>query len=412
VLEKAANAARKILGANYAAVGILEEDAIHLQSFVAMGMDAEIAAKLGKPVFRGSIFEEIIEERKPRLAFHPLGEEPGLELPADHPVVHSFLGVPLQVGERVYGWIYVAEKLAALQFSDEDTRILMALAAQTAIAYENAEGYREIQRWASELERRVEERTAELTETCKELEAFTYSVSHDLRAPLRHIASFAQILAQDYAGQIPPEFRQHLERIQAGARTMAELIDGLLELSKVGRKDAQRQRTSLDGLVREVLRELEPETQSREIEWRIAALPAVDADPMLIRQVFMNLLSNAVKYSRRRARAVIEVGALQRGADSILYVRNNGVGFDAKYADKLFSVFQRLHRPEDFEGTGVGLAIVQRIIHKHGGRIWAEAEVGKGAVFYFTLGPRGSDEPAAEGTSQVPPRAHASPTTA
>jgi PAS domain S-box-containing protein len=236
-----------------------------------------------------------------------------------------------------------------------------------------------------ELEDRVIERTAELAATNKELEAFTYSVSHDLRAPLRHIDAYAQIIEEEVKN-MPPELRRYVERIRRGVQNMGRLVDDLLNLSRVGRATVSRQRISLNGIIGEVLADLNPEYQGREIEWKIAPLPAVECDPGLIKQAFTNLISNAIKYTRPRAHAVIEIGEKKIGRETAIFVRDNGVGFNMKYADKLFGVFQRLHRAEEFEGTGVGLATVQRIIQLHQGRIWAEAELDKGATFYFTLG--------------------------
>ena len=226
----------------------------------------------------------------------------------------------------------------------------------------------------------------ELQATNAELEAFTYSVSHDLRAPLRHIDGFTRILVEELGPALDPTARHYLERVQQGARHMGILVDDLLHLSRIGRQQLHTHGTSLHSLVDEVIRDVKPETEGREIEWRIGQLPSIECDPGFMRQVFTNLLSNAVKFTRTRQHAVIEIDQTTVDNQMMLFVRDNGVGFNMKYADKLFGVFQRLHRQEDFEGTGVGLATVQRIIHKHGGRIWAEAEPDRGATFYFTLG--------------------------
>ncbi len=180
--------------------------------------------------------------------------------------------------------------------------------------------------------------------------------------------------------------RHYLDRVQQGARHMGALVDDLLHLSRVGRQQLNTRTTSLNSLVDEVIRDLKPETEGREIEWQIGQLSIVECDPGLMRQVFVNLVSNAVKFTGTRQHAVIEIGYKNADSQSVIFVRDNGVGFDMKYAGKLFGVFQRLHPQEDFEGTGVGLATVQRIIHKHGGRIWAEAEPDRGATFSFTLG--------------------------
>jgi signal transduction histidine kinase len=237
-----------------------------------------------------------------------------------------------------------------------------------------------------ELELRVTQRTAELQQVNQELEAFTYSVAHDLRAPLRHIQGFADLLKEDFGAQLDPAASTYLNRITTSTQRMGQLINDLLGLAHLGRQELRRQTVSLDFLLGTVLRDLKQENDGREIEWRIGKLAFAECDPGLIKQVFYNLLSNAAKYTRPRKPAIIEVGQSKEELPSVIFVRDNGVGFNMKYANKLFGVFERLHRREDFEGTGIGLATVQRIIHKHGGRIWAEAEVDQGATFYFTLG--------------------------
>jgi signal transduction histidine kinase len=236
-----------------------------------------------------------------------------------------------------------------------------------------------------ELEQRVAQRTAELDATNKELEAFTYSVAHDLRAPLRHIQGFSNLLMESIGPQLEPDAQKHLQRIGEGTQQMGRLIDDLLSLARIGRQEPRLQATGLNSLVQEVLRDLKTETEGRDIQWQVGDLPFVDCDPGLMKQVFYNLLSNAAKYTRPRKPAVIDIGQMSLEGQLVNFVRDNGVGFNMKYAPKLFGVFQRLHRKEDFEGTGVGLATVQRIIHKHGGRIWAEAEIDKGATFFFSL---------------------------
>lgn len=242
----------------------------------------------------------------------------------------------------------------------------------------------EVRRLNADLERRVHERTAELTEANRELEAFTYSVSHDLRAPLRHIDAFARILQEEFSSA-GPDLRNYVDRIRKGTQTMGRLVDDLLNLSRVGRAQLGWQTVDLNAVLEEVLADLRPELGERNIDWRIGTLPSAECDPGLIKQVFANLLSNAIKYTRPREQAIIEVDCTVQDNEPVIYVRDNGVGFNIKYAHKLFGVFERLHRAEEFEGTGIGLATVRRIIQKHGGRVWAEAEVDKGAAFYFTL---------------------------
>jgi PAS domain S-box-containing protein len=219
-----------------------------------------------------------------------------------------------------------------------------------------------------------------------ELEAFTYSVSHDLRAPIRQIEGFAQILSEHLGENLDPQAEQYLRRIQGGARQMGRLVDDLLYLAQLGRQRAKLRRVSLDDLVAPVVANLRANIGDREIEWRVGPLPALVCDPGLMQVVFTNLLSNAVKYTGPRAKAVIEIGHTVIDGRTVIYVRDNGIGFDMKYADKLFGVFQRLHSAEDFEGAGVGLATVQRIISKHRGTVWAEAAPDSGTTFFFSLG--------------------------
>ncbi|MES2569058.1 MAG: ATP-binding protein, partial [Verrucomicrobiota bacterium] len=236
-----------------------------------------------------------------------------------------------------------------------------------------------------ELERRVSERTTQLEAANRELEAFSYSVSHDLRAPLRAVDGFSVAVLEDYGAQLPEEGRRYLQTIRNGAQKMGRLIDDLLAFSRLSRAPLNSSTVDLDRLVRGVLEELHPEREERQIELRIGKLPTCEGAPALLKQVWINLLSNAFKYTQKREQAVVEIGCQEKPEERVYFVRDNGTGFDMRYANKLFGVFQRLHRAEDYEGTGVGLAIVQRIIHRHGGRIWAEAEVDRGATFYFTL---------------------------
>lgn len=218
-----------------------------------------------------------------------------------------------------------------------------------------------------------------------ELESFSYSVSHDLRAPLRHIDGFADLLNQHAGDKLDEKARRYLKTISESAKRMGTLIDDLLVFSRMGRAEMRRGKVNLNGLVREVMKELEREAQGRNVVWKCEELPSVEGDASLLRQVFVNLLSNALKYSRPRNPAVIEITAAEGPGEKLFCVRDNGVGFDMAYAHKLFGVFHRLHRNEEFEGTGIGLANVQRIVNRHGGRVWAEGKVGEGASFHFSL---------------------------
>jgi PAS domain S-box-containing protein len=287
------------------------------------------------------------------------------------------------------------ELIGALSFggssapvSGEQIGIAQEVATQFAIALTQARLLERVQGQAEELESRVRERTAQLEAANRELEAFSYSVSHDLRAPLRAINGFSRILMDEHAERLPEAARDLLREVRDSAREMGLLVDGLLTFSRLSRQPIAAREVHPRELVDRCLDELREERAGREVDLTIGTLPECRGDPVLLKQVWVNLLSNALKYTRGRTPAQVEVGSQVDSATPAVttyFVRDNGVGFDMRYADKLFGVFQRLHRAEEYEGTGVGLAIVQRIVQRHGGRIWAEARVGEGATFYFTL---------------------------
>lgn len=243
----------------------------------------------------------------------------------------------------------------------------------------------EVRALNAELEERVRARTAELETSIREMEAFSYSVSHDLRAPLRAIDGYSALLDSEASERLDAESRELLRKIRASARTMSTLIDELLEFSRTGRSELRRTRLDMGGIVRSAFEQLTTTAERERVELRVGSLPPADGDPALVRHVVTNLLSNALKFSSGRERPVVEVGSREEGDRVVYFVKDNGAGFDMKYADKLFGVFQRLHSPAEFPGVGVGLAIVQRIVARHGGTVSATGRVGEGAEFAFSL---------------------------
>jgi signal transduction histidine kinase len=281
--------------------------------------------------------------------------------------------------ERVIGYISADNLLRHLPVSPYQMELLAL--------YGSTLGYLVVRmRAALELEQRITERTVQLAAANKELEAFSYSVSHDLRAPLRHIDGFARLLAQREGDRLDDTSARYLRVIGDAARKMGRLIDDLLAFSRMSRTELQTRPVDLRQVVADVQHDLVPAMEGRLIDWRIGPLPVICGDPAMINVVFSNLLSNAVKYTSPRVHAQIVIEATAGvGDEVIIEVKDNGVGFDMAYAHKLFGVFQRLHRDEEFEGTGIGLAIVRRIISRHGGRSWANGALDSGATFYITL---------------------------
>jgi PAS domain S-box-containing protein len=264
--------------------------------------------------------------------------------------------------------------------SDEQGQIMAVLETSNDIT-ERKRREQEIQELNQELARR----SAELETTNKELEAFAYSVSHDLRAPLRHMAGYSELLQKKVSAVLDEKGKHYIAMILDSAKRMGNLIDDLLTFSRIGRAETQKTLVNLSQLAKETISEVRPETEGRNIAWKVGPLPDLYGDRSMLRLVLINMISNAVKFTRTRKEAEIEIGCADgSGDDLVVFVRDNGVGFDMRYANKLFGVFQRLHQADAFEGTGIGLATVQRIIHRHGGKVWAEGAVGQGATFYFS----------------------------
>lgn len=277
-------------------------------------------------------------------------------------------------------WAYVA--ITALYDHDGKPR---GFGKVTRDMTERKQVEEEIRRLNTELEERVVKRTAQLEAANKELEAFSYSVSHDLRSPLRAVNGFSRILQEDYAEILPEDGQELLTLIQESAGQMGQLIDDLLAFSRLGRQPLNRQQVELREVIERAFKELHEDLQDRQVDINVGELPPCYCDTALITQLVINLLSNAIKFTRHREVARIEIGAYVQEDEQVYYVRDNGAGFDMRHADKLFGVFQRLHLPEEYEGTGVGLALVQRIALRHGGRVWADGEPDQGATFYVAL---------------------------
>ena len=270
-------------------------------------------------------------------------------------------------------------------YDEDDLAFIEEFASIAALAIDNVMLYKDSQLMNIELENRVKSRTEQLEAANNELETFSYSVSHDLKAPLRAIEGFSKILLEEHAGSLDEEAKRIFNIVISNTSRMSQLIEDLLEFSKITRVRMNKIRIDMRKLVENVFNELKNLENDRQINLELCNLLTADVDSSLMRQVWINLLGNAIKFTRPRAKALIEIGLDVVNGINVYFIKDNGVGFDMKYSQNLFGVFQRLHRYNDFEGTGVGLALVERIIKRHGGRIWAEAKINEGASFYFTL---------------------------
>ncbi|MBI5191465.1 MAG: GAF domain-containing protein [Nitrospirae bacterium] len=344
------------------------------------------------PVDKAGVWVDAIVRKAPVVHndYESLPHKKGLP-PGHAPVVRELVA-PILRGGLVVGVIGVGNK--AEEYDDGDVEAVSQLAGRAwdVILAKLAE--LELDEYRRNLEVMVEARTAELTAANKELEAFSYSVSHDLRAPLRHIQGFVELLAKNAGAALDEKGGRYLSTISVSATRMGELIDDLLTFSRMGRAEMRMTAVDLGRMAENVVQEMRTDVEGRDVRWVIGGMPPVYGDPSMLRLVMVNLLSNALKFTATRAHASIEFGCLPGdGKEVTFFVRDDGVGFDMQYVDKLFGVFQRLHKSEEFEGTGIGLANVRRIISRHGGRTWAEGALGEGAAIYFTLPAHYEGEP-------------------
>ncbi|HEY6922713.1 MAG TPA: response regulator [Steroidobacteraceae bacterium] len=326
-----------------------------------------------------------VSEAREQLSAWDGSQDPEAVFSAPFPGEKLGVALPIVAGGNFYGILRFSSKAAQRRLTPGQVKALHILASTAATAFEAASLLGQLRTLNQELERRVRERTQELQAVNSDLEAFSYSVSHDLRAPLRRVDGFYQMFIDEFGAGLPPEGRRILENACAGTAHMSELIDALLRFARYSRQPLQTRPLQTQALVRRVMDNFKEQLQGRSVELRIAELPDCTADGALLEQVFTNFISNALKFTAGRAQARVEIGTRLEDGEQIYFVKDNGVGFDMRYADRLFGVFQRLHAQSEFDGTGIGLSIVHRIVRRHGGRVWAESRPQEGATFYFSL---------------------------
>lgn len=384
LLELSVGAAQHVMSARCAGIGVLDESG-RLREFVVRGLDEETRRRMRLPDPASGFLAPLVAERR-ACRMQDLSEDcQPVGMPEGHPPLANFLAVPVATADKVVGFLCLGDKLGGAPFSEDDQRISTTLASQLALAYQNLVLDEQVRANAAQLEQRVDERTRELREANAELDAFAHSVSHDLRAPLRHVQGFAQLLQRRSAASSDSGCAEHAQKIVAAAGRMDRLIDDLLELSHTSRKPLDSAPVDLERLAADVCAELVAQETGRDVAWRVGEIAPVRGDAGLLRIALANLLANALKFTRRQPHARIEIDAGAGEREIVLRVRDNGAGFPMDQAHRLFAPFQRLHAEKEFEGNGIGLATVQRIARKHGGRAWAESEPGRGATFYVAL---------------------------
>jgi light-regulated signal transduction histidine kinase (bacteriophytochrome) len=370
--------------ARYAFVGVLIPDTQQVQTLAVWAGD-DFAENFTYKL-KGSACQDVLDKK---LEFIPCDAKqlyPGDELLREMGI-EAYFGSPLISSEYETLGLIALMDVAPMKMEKWVEPILSLFSSRIAMEMERHKITDELEVYRHDLERLVKERTARMEQLNKELESFCYSVSHDLRAPLRSINGFTSALMEDYVDAIDDQGMDYLSRVCGGANRMSELIDALLDVSRVTRAEPVLEHVDMGQLAHEVVDELHMRNPDRHVDVDIQQDMNIVADRRFIKIILENLLENAWKYTSKKAKAEITVGLLKRDGEDVYFVRDDGAGFDMRYAGKLFEAFQRLHQQDEFAGTGIGLATVQKIIHQHSGRIWADASPGKGATFYFTLAP-------------------------
>ncbi|HTF91585.1 MAG TPA: ATP-binding protein, partial [Verrucomicrobiae bacterium] len=420
LIDNVSRSARKVVGATLAGVGIINDDGRKLLQYNYYGMSAEKSVALTAPAVDQGVIHTILTEGRPVRLRNLDGSPEDLGLPADHPPIYSFLGVPIASFPRLYGWLALKNKIGRDEFTAEDESLAVSLAAQMAVAYENIQRYNEIQSHAENLEQQVDERTADLKRSNAELEQFAYVASHDLQEPLRKILGFTDLLAEKLKNQLDDDAKEYMSYVTGAASRMRELIQDLLTYSRAGKQSRKVERVDCQAVLSRVLLDLQPATEEHAAIVTNDRLPILSSDATQLGQLFQNLIGNAIKY-RSDQPPRIHIGAEQINESQVpsskfqveeseksaisnpqsaianspvwlFSVRDNGIGIEAKYSERIFRVFQRLHTRAQYPGTGIGLAICKKIVEGCGGRIWLESAAGQGSTFYFTLPAAQTDE--------------------
>ncbi|WP_158290223.1 ATP-binding protein [Ramlibacter sp. WS9] len=369
-------AAQEVIGARYVGVAVLAPDGA-LQEFASAGIDQATHDALKAVIGNCAAARHVLDPTQPRML---VAEKAGdfVGLPETHPPVRTFLACPLMSRNVVHGWMYAADRMGGEAFDAGDERIISALAAVLATAWSGL-------LVVGELDRRVAQRTRQLERVNEQLEAYSLLVSHDLRAPLGSIDGFAKALRDKAGAVLPPDGKRYLDKIDRNVEVMRRLIDDLLHFARTSHMEVRPRKLDLGVLVNDCLASFKDEIDRRGVTLELGALGECCADPPLLAQVMLNLLGNAIKYTRKEPHPVIHVACRTEADDLVISVKDNGAGFDMQFAEALFKPFGRLHSSSEFEGSGIGLALVEQVVRRHGGRVWAESSPGAGASVFFTL---------------------------